>query len=245
MGRIAIIAGTGFRELNIPDAAQPIEAGTPFGQPSGPILRWMNLGHEILFLPRHGLDGSVPPHKVNYRANVWAIHQAQAEYVLAVNAVGGIASDAQPGMLVIPDQLVDYTWGRPQTFFDGDKDTLTHIEFTLPYCESFRRRLIELAGELKLQFLATGTHAVTQGPRLETAAEVNRLSRDGCDVVGMTGMPEAALARELELRYACCAVVVNRAAGTGDISVHAEIDRYLNQGMEQVSRLVGGFLEKF
>jgi 5'-methylthioinosine phosphorylase len=141
--------------------------------------------------------------------------------------------------------LVDYTWGRPQTFFDGDKDTLTHIEFTLPYCESFRRRLIELAGELKLQFLATGTHAVTQGPRLETAAEVNRLSRDGCDVVGMTGMPEAALARELELRYACCAVVVNRAAGIGDISVHAEIDRYLNQGMEQVSRLVGGFLEKF
>jgi 5'-methylthioinosine phosphorylase len=245
MGRIAIIAGTGFRELNIPDAAEAIEAGTPFGQPSGPILRWMNLGHEILFLPRHGLDGSVPPHKVNYRANVWAIHQAQAEYVLAVNTVGGIASDAQPGMLVIPDQLVDYTWGRPQTFFDGDKDTLTHIEFTLPYCESFRRRLIELAGELKLQFLATGTHAVTQGPRLETAAEVNRLSRDGCDVVGMTGMPEAALARELELRYACCAVVVNRAAGIGDISVHAEIDRYLNQGMEQVSRLVGGFLEKF
>jgi 5'-deoxy-5'-methylthioadenosine phosphorylase len=245
MGRIAIIAGTGFRELNIPDAAEAIEAGTPFGQPSGPILRWMNLGHEILFLPRHGLDGSVPPHKVNYRANVWAIHQAQAEYVLAVNTVGGIASDAQPGMLVIPDQLVDYTWGRPQTFFDGDKDTLTHIEFTLPYCESFRRRLIELAEELKLQFLATGTHAVTQGPRLETAAEVNRLSRDGCDVVGMTGMPEAALARELELRYACCAVVVNRAAGIGDISVHAEIDRYLNQGMEQVSRLVGGFLEKF
>ena len=245
MGRIAIIAGTGFRELNIPDAAQPIEAATPFGQPSGPILRWMNLGHEVLFLPRHGLDGSVPPHKVNYRANLWAIHQAQAEYVLAVNTVGGIASDAEPGMLVIPDQLVDYTWGRPQTFFDGDDDTLTHIEFTLPYCESFRRRLIKLAGELKLQFLATGTHAVTQGPRLETAAEINRLKRDGCDLVGMTGMPEAALARELELSYACCAVVVNRAAGTGDIGVYAEIDQYLNPGMEQVSRLVSGFLEEF
>ena len=245
MGRIAIIAGTGFRALNIPDAAQPIEASTPFGQPSGPILRWMNLGHEVLFLARHGLDGSVPPHKVNYRANLWAIHQAQAQYVLAVNTVGGIASDAEPGMLVIPDQLVDYTWGRPQTFFDGDKDTLTHIEFTLPYCESFRQQLIKLAGDLKLQFLATGTHAVTQGPRLETAAEINRLKRDGCDLVGMTGMPEAALARELELSYACCAVVVNRAAGTGDVGVHAEIDQYLDQGMDQVSRLVSGFLEAF
>ena len=245
MGRIAIIAGTGFRALNIPDAAQPIEASTPFGQPSGPILRWMSLGHEVLFLARHGLDGSVPPHKVNYRANLWAIHQAQAQYVLAVNTVGGIASDAEPGMLVIPDQLVDYTWGRPQTFFDGDKDTLRHIEFTLPYCESFRQRLIKLAGDLKLQFLATGTHAVTQGPRLETAAEINRLKRDGCDLVGMTGMPEAALARELELSYACCAVVVNRAAGTGDVGVYAEIDQYLDQGMDQVSRLVSGFLVAF
>ncbi len=245
MGRIAIIAGTGFRALNIPDAAQPIEASTPFCHPSGPILGWMNLGHEVLFLARHGLDGSVPPHKVNYRANLWAIHQAQAQYVLAVNTVGGIASDAEPGMLVIPDQLVDYTWGRPQTFFDGDKDTLTHIEFTLPYCESFRQRLIKLAGDLKLQFLATGTHAVTQGPRLETAAEINRLKRDGCDLVGMTGMPEAALARELELSYACCAVVVNRAAGTGDVGVYAEIDQYLDQGMDQVSRLVSGFLEAF
>ena len=245
MGRIAIIAGTGFRALNIPDAAQPIEASTPFGQPSGPILRWMNLGHEVLFLARHGLDGSVPPHKVNYRANLWAIHQAQAQYVLAVNTVGGVASDAEPGMLVIPDQLVDYTWGRPQTFFDGDKDTLTHIEFTLPYCESFRQQLIKLAGDLKLQFLATGTHAVTQGPRLETAAEINRLKRDGCDLVGMTGMPEAALARELELSYACCAVVVNRAAGTGDVGVYAEIDQCLDQGMDQVSRLVSGFLEAF
>jgi purine nucleoside phosphorylase len=205
----------------------------------------MNLGHEVLFLARHGLDGSVPPHKVNYRANLWAIHQAQAQYVLAVNTVGGIASDAEPGMLVIPDQLVDYTWGRPQTFFDGDKDTLTHIEFTLPYCESFRQQLIKLAGDLKLQFLATGTHAVTQGPRLETAAEINRLKRDGCDLVGMTGMPEAALARELELSYACCAVVVNRAAGTGDVGIYAEIDQYLDQGMDQVSRLVSGFLEAF
>jgi purine nucleoside phosphorylase len=182
---------------------------------------------------------------VNYRANLWAIHQAQAQYVLAVNTVGGIASDAEPGMLVIPDQLVDYTWGRPQTFFDGDKDTLTHIEFTLPYCESFRQQLIKLAGDLKLQFLATGTHAVTQGPRLETAAEINRLKRDGCDLVGMTGMPEAALARELELSYACCAVVVNRAAGTGDVGIYAEIDQYLDQGMDQVSRLVSGFLEAF
>ena len=245
MGRIAIIAGTGFRELNIPDAPEAIEAGTPFGQPSGPILRWTNLGHEVLFLARHGMDGSVPPHKVNYRANIWAIHQAQADYVLAVNSVGGIANDAKPGMLVIPDQLVDYTWGRQQTFFDGDKDTLTHIEFTLPYCESFRRRLIKLATDLKLQFLDTGTHAVTQGPRLETAAEINRLKQDGCDLVGMTGMPEAALARELDLRYACCAVVINRAAGTGDVGVFAEIDQYLDQGMEQVSQLVGGFLETF
>lgn len=243
MGRIAIIAGTGFRELNIPDSAEAVDVETPFGQPSGPILRWMDLGHEIFFLPRHGLDESHPPHKVNYRANLWAIHQAQVDYVLAVNAVGGIASDAEPGMLVFPDQLVDYTWGRRQTFFDGDEDKLSHIEFTLPYCELFRRRLIELAGDLKLRFLAAGTHAVTQGPRLETAAEVDRLQRDGCDLVGMTGMPEAGLAKELELSYACCAVVVNSAAGKGDAGIHAEIDMYLKQGMQQVTRLFVGFLE--
>ena len=243
MGRIAIIAGTGFRELDIPNSAEVVDVDTPFGQPSGPILRWKDLEHDIFFLPRHGLDGSKPPHEVNYRANLWAIHQAQVDYVLAVNAVGGIASDAKPGMLVIPDQLIDYTWGRRQTFFDGGKDKLLHIEFTMPYCELLRQRLIELAGDLKLRFLAAGTYAVTQGPRLETAAEVSRLQRDGCDLVGMTGMPEACLAKELELNYACCAVVVNSAAGKGDAGIHAEIDLHLKQGMQQVTRLFVSFLD--
>ena len=244
MGRVAIIAGTGFTELDISSEAETVAATTtPYGQPSGPMLRWTQQGHEILFVPRHGMDGNVPPHKVNYRANIWAIRQAQVDDVLAINAVGGISTDAEPGLLAIPDQLVDYTWGRPQTFFDGDEDPLTHIDFTRPYSEALRQRLIQFAADLKLRCLSSGTLAVTQGPRLETAAEINRLSRDGCDLVGMTGMPEAGLARELELSYACCAVVVNRAAGKGEMAVHAEIDRYLQQGMEQVSRLLDGFLK--
>jgi purine nucleoside phosphorylase len=177
---------------------------------------------------------------VNYRANIWALHEARPDHVVAINTVGGITPEARPGRLVFPDQLIDYTWGREHTYADGIERPLNHIDFTVPVSPQWRARLIDQARVLALDYAEASTYAVTQGPRLETAAEIDRLERDGCDIVGMTAMPEAALARELELDYSICAVVVNWAAGRtrGPGGVHDEMRRYLDQGMDQVKRLL-------
>jgi len=176
---------------------------------------------------------------VNYRANMWALREAGVRNVIAVAAVGGIHEDMQPGRLVIPDQIIDYTWSRRHTYFESELSEVTHIDFTEPYSDKIRNLLITSTRQLDLQAIEGAVYAATQGPRLETAAEIDRLERDGCSIVGMTGMPEAALARELCLDYAHCAVIANRAAGrgTGVISM-ADIEENLASGMEHVRRLL-------
>lgn len=257
--KLAIIGGTGLDGLGILQVDKREVISTPYGEPSGPITRGSLFGQEVLFLPRHGYNHNLPPHQVNYRANLWALREAGADTVLAVAAVGGIRADMAPGRLVIPDQLIDYTWGRPSTFFERGAESLlgnvpkndspggqekqpsqvTHIDFTEPYCDELRQLLVRVAFEAKIKLLDDGTYAATQGPRLETAAEIERLERDGCHMVGMTGMPEAALARELGLCYACCAVVANWAAGKAEgVITMEEIDENLKGGMRRLGELL-------
>jgi len=193
----------------------------------------------VIFLPRHGAGHTIPPHKINYRANIWAIKNTGVEKVVAIAAVGGIDKALSPASLVLPHQLIDYTWSRNNTFFEEDLPHVTHIDFTEPYSDSLRRLLLTAAKDAKLKIEQNGVYAAAQGPRLETAAEINRLERDGCTMVGMTGMPEAALARELELEYATCAVVANWGAGRGKGKITMDdIEKTLNQGMDKVRVLL-------
>jgi len=240
MKRIALIGGTGAAEIVPPDRTVVPAAATPYGEPSSPILEWQTGNARFSFISRHGLEGTIPPHRVNYKANLWAVRERQPDYVIGLNAVGGIVAKARPTHLVFPDQLIDYTWGREHTFADTTVEPVKHIDFTTPISCSLHQELVGLARELELDCLGEGTYGVTQGPRLETAAEIDRMERDGCHIVGMTAMPEAALARELGLDYVICAVVVNWAAGRGPVTtdIHAEIRQYLDRGMEQVSRLL-------
>lgn len=238
MTRIAIIGGTGLTSLAGLEITGTEEVQSKYGAPSGPLTRGSLSGREVVFLPRHGAAHTIPPHKVNYRANIAALKQAGVTDIIAVNAVGGITPEMQAGVIAIPDQLIDYTWAREHTFFDGSGEVV-HIDFTQPYCESLRSRLLEAGRQAGIDLLAYGTYAVTQGPRLETPAEINRLERDGCHLVGMTAMPEAALARELELCYAGVSVVANMAAGRGEGEITMEeIDHNLRGGMARVRQLL-------
>ncbi|MBB3101744.1 S-methyl-5'-thioinosine phosphorylase [Azomonas macrocytogenes] len=239
----AIIGGTGLTELNGLSLRDAFFQETPYGPPSANILRGEYAGHEVLFLARHGHPHRIPPHQVNYRANLWALKQAGAQAVLAVNAVGGIHAAMGAGHFCVPHQLIDYTYGREHTFFAGDLEHVTHIDFSYPYDEALRKYLIAALAAEGYDFSGHGVYGCTQGPRLETAAEVVRLERDGCDIVGMTGMPEAALARELELPYACLALVVNPAAGkaTGVITM-AEIEAALAEGIGKARKVLARVL---
>ena len=214
---------------------------TPYGEPSGPLVHGTLAGKQVVFLPRHGTGHTIPPHEVNYRANLWALEHIGVEKVIAIAAVGGITAKMKPGALVIPDQIIDYTWSRQHTFFQGDLTQVTHVDFTHPYCEELRSRLLQAGKAVGNLLIDHGTYGATQGPRLETAAEINRMERDGCDIVGMTGMPEAVLARELGLCYATCALCVNWAAGRGEgegeISMD-DIERNLKAGMDTVRALL-------
>jgi len=239
MSDIAVIGGTGLTSIKSLEITRREMVRTPYGEPSGPLTHGVLCGQSIVFLARHGQGHTIPPHDVNYRANIWALKSIGVKHVLAVAAVGGIREDLAPGKLVVPDQIIDYTWSRGNTFFDRGESRVKHIDFTWPYCESMRQIIIEAARAADIAVSDNGTYAVTQGPRLETAAEINRLENDGADIVGMTGMPEAALARELELCYACCAVVANHAAGRsdGEITIE-EIENNLEIGMQQVEQLL-------
>jgi 5'-deoxy-5'-methylthioadenosine phosphorylase len=239
MAKIAIIGGTGLAMLKDLQIKRREVMRTPYGQPSGPLLHGELCNTEVVFLPRHGRGHTIPPHMVNYRANIWALREAGARKVIAVAAVGGIRRDVEPGCLAFPDQIIDYTWSRMHTYFEQDLSQVTHVDFTEPYSPGLRAVLVEAARSLNLAAVENGTYGATQGPRLETAGEIDRMERDGCDLVGMTGMPEAALARELDLAYACCAVIVNWAAGRGAGPISMEdIEASLTVGMEKVRRLL-------
>ena len=212
---LAIIGGSGLTQLSCLEISNRQIIRTPYGEPSGPLTFGKLKNEDIVFLARHGHGHTIPPHAVNYRANLWALHTLKPSHVIAVASVGGIRPDLIPGRLVIPHQIIDYTHGRKFTYFDTTDQRVTHIDFTIPYCQQTRALLLQAANQANEEIIDGGVYAATQGPRLETAAEINRFERDGADMVGMTGMPETALARELGLNYATLAVVANYAAGRG------------------------------
>ena len=239
MNDLAVIGGTGLTVLDGLEIVRRESIDTPWGKPSAPLGHGRLAGVEVVFLARHGAPHVIPPHRVNYRANIWALHQAGVRRVIAVAAAGGIRSDLDSGAIVIPDQIVDYTWGRGHTFFEDDLAHVVHVDFSSPYCERLRTGLLDAARRAGVDVIDGGTYATTQGPRLESAAEIDRLERDGCDVVGMTGMPEAALACELGMRYAHCAVVSNRAAGRSPEPLTMEVIRAnLESGIARVRSLL-------
>jgi 5'-methylthioinosine phosphorylase len=241
---LAIIGGTGLSRLANLELPRRQLVRTPYGEPSGPLTFGTIGGAPVVFLARHGYGHTLPPHQVNYRANLWALRDQGADAVVSIASVGGIRAGMEPGKLVVPDQVIDYTWGRRNTYFE-DGAPVTHIDFTEPYTPALRRRVIEAAAAIGEAAIDGAVYAATQGPRLETAAEVDRLDRDGAHIVGMTGMPEAALARELDLAYAALAVVVNHAAGRGE-SAHGirlkSIEDVLEDAMRRVQRVIGALV---
>jgi 5'-methylthioinosine phosphorylase len=212
---LAVIGGTGvyaLGELTDVETHQPV---TPYGALSGPVRVGMYAGKRVAFLARHGEGHSLPPHKINYRANLAALKALGATRVLALNTVGGITERFGPRVLACPDQLIDYTWGRISTLCEEPGSEVLHVDFGEPYTPALRRDVLAAAARAAVALVDGGCYGATQGPRLETKAEIARMRRDGCDLVGMTGMPEAGLARELGLDYACLGIVANWAAGAG------------------------------
>ena len=243
----AIIGGTGLSEFH---HGEPIgDIATPFGDASAvPLVLKKGFSAQsngVIFLPRHGHPHAVAPHLVNYRANLWLLKQLGVKRIVAVNAVGGIRKDLVAGTMVVPDQIIDYTYGREHTFLGGDGLSqqqgmaLGHIDFTFPFTEDLRQKIIQGAKQAELTVSTHAVYGVTQGPRLETVAEINKLEADGCDIVGMTAMPEAALAREIGIDYASVCLVVNPAAGRSEGIVSLEeIHAIIASGMIEVKELL-------
>jgi purine nucleoside phosphorylase len=240
---LALIGGTGLTELG--ELLGTIEANTPYGRPSAPLRLIRDDEVRILFLPRHGSPHRIPPHGVNYRANTWALKEAGADHVLAISAVGGVADHCSPGSLHALDQVVDYTWGRDHTFHDSEETELRHVDFSYPYEGPLRNLLLAVARDSDITLGDGGCVGVFQGPRLESAAEIERARRDGCTLAGMTSMPEASLARECELDYAGIGVVSNWGAGVvgGTIS-EDDIAETLKDPMSRVRKLIKGVAER-
>lgn len=237
---LAVIGGSGLYQFPGLENTTRRALDTPYGAASGEVVLGDFAGMRVAFLARHGESHSLPPHRVNYRANVWALHQLGARRVVGVNAVGGIRGDMGPRAIVVPDQLIDYTHGRYTSYCDVEGAEVKHIDFSEPYTESLRQQLLAAARAAGVSIIDGGCYGATQGPRLETRAEIARMKRDGCDLVGMTGMPEAVLARELGLEYACLALVANFAAGCGDedeISIE-EIFAHLAAATAEVPRIL-------
>lgn len=236
---LAIIGGTGLTQIEDLTITGQQSVKTPFGSPSADYVFGELNGKKLIFLARHGNPHRIPPHKINYRANIWGLKELGVTEIIAVAAVGGIGSAMAPGHIAIPDQIIDYSYGREHTFFADDLEHVTHIDFTEPYSPSLRKRIMHAASLSGIEITSTGTYGCTQGPRLETVAEIKRMAQDGCDLVGMTGMPEAALARELNLAYANVSVVANWAAGIveGEITME-EIEKNLEVGMSKAIALL-------
>lgn len=238
---LAIIGGTGLTQLDNLNITKRLIVRTPYGEPSQPLIFGEIAGREVIFLARHGNGHTIPPHAVNYRANISALHLQGVTAIAAVATVGGIHADLAPGVIAIPHQIIDFTSGRKSSFYDGVDLPVKHIDFTEPYCPNMRAKWEQAAISIGEPLINHGIYAATQGPRLETAAEINRLERDGATMVGMTGMPEAALARELGISYAAICPVANHAAGRGD-SLHGiqyeEVIANLNQTMSRVRNII-------
>jgi 5'-deoxy-5'-methylthioadenosine phosphorylase len=237
MSILGVIGGSGLDQFEGMEITHREVMATPYGDPSGPLLMGEFKGQEMVFLPRHGPGHAIPPHLINYRANLWALRESGVTHVIGIAAVGGITERMGPGVVAVPDQVIDYTWGREHTIYE--RDQVEHVDFTEPYCSGLRTALLDAAAGAEIDAVDGGTYAATQGPRLESSAEVARLERDGCDLVGMTGMPEAGLARELGLCYASCSMVVNWAAGKeeGPITME-EISKNLRQTIRDVKKLL-------
>ncbi|WP_374259656.1 S-methyl-5'-thioinosine phosphorylase [Zoogloea sp.] len=243
---LAIIGGSGLTQLANLSVIRREVVRTPYGEPSGALTFGQLCAQPVVFLARHGYGHTIPPHRVNYQANLWALREAGVDAIISVASVGGIRADLCPGSLVLPDQIIDYTWGRKSTFHESSDEPVVHIDFTQPYDETVRARILAAAQRAGQPIVDGGVYAATQGPRLETAAEINRLERDGADVVGMTGMPEAALARELGIPYAAINVVANFAAGRGDSTAQIcfdTIDTVLREAMGRVRNVLDHLCE--
>ncbi|MEO8506406.1 MAG: S-methyl-5'-thioinosine phosphorylase [Betaproteobacteria bacterium] len=237
---LAIIGGSGLTRLSTLAVAHREVVRTPYGDPSSTLLFGQIGGRDAVFLARHGHGHTIPPHRVNYRANLWALREKGARSVVAVASVGGIR-DCAAGDLVLPHQLIDYTSGREVTFFDGGEGNVVHVDFTQPYTAALRERCLNAARIAGIPLRDGGVYGAVNGPRLETAAEIDRLERDGATMVGMTGMPEASLAREAGLDYAVICVVVNHAAGRGDSAQEVSmegISQVLETAMDKVRLLL-------
>lgn len=234
---LALVGGTGLNEHG--ESVELLVVDTPYGPPSAPLSVVESDLLRVIFLPRHGSPHCFPPHRVNYRANMWALREAGANHVLAVSAVGGITPAYSPGTLAAPSQLIDYSWGREHTYSDSENVPLVHVDFTNPYDGPLRRVLLQCASNSSLDIVDGGCIGVFQGPRLESAAEVEKARRDGCDMAGMTSLPEAGLARELGLDYAGIAVVSNWGAGvSGELISEDDIAETLEEPMSRVRTLV-------
>lgn len=243
---LGIIGGTGLTQLSNMEVTRREVVRTPYGEPSGALTFGRIGAAEVVFLARHGYGHTLPPHLVNYRANLWALHAQGLRDVVSVASVGGIRADLGPGVLALPHQIIDYTHGRHATYHEGMDGNVVHVDFTHPYDEDLRARLRAAAALAGERLLDGGVYACMQGPRLETAAEINRLERDGADMVGMTGMPEAVLARELGLRYAAVAVVANHAAGRADSAAGIRMDDInatLRESLARVRRILERLVE--
>jgi 5'-methylthioadenosine phosphorylase/5'-methylthioinosine phosphorylase len=240
---LAVIGGSGLTQLPGLEIIGTQAVRTPYGNPSADYVFGKLHGKKVIFLARHGNPHRIAPHKINYRANIWGLKELGVTRIIAVAAVGGITGQMEPAHLAIPDQIIDYSYGREHSFFSDDDEPVKHIDFTYPYSQPLRAGLINTAAAAGIAVSPIATYGCTQGPRLETAAEIQRMERDGCDLVGMTGMPEAVLARELNLSYATIAVVANWAAGKaeGEITM-TEIEQHLAKGMENAMVLLSVFV---
>ena len=240
---LAVIGGTGMNQWPGLDITERLVIATPYGPTSAPLLRGRVYGVEAIFLARHGEGHKIPPHAINYRANAWALREAGVRSVIAIAAVGAIAPWFEPGTLAVPNDVIDYSWGRAHSFSDGSAGSeLKHVEFNEPYSAGLRAKLLVAARAAGVALHDGGVMGVTQGPRLESPAEIRRMKQDGCDMVGMTGMPEAALAAEIGIEYASLAVSVNWGAGIGSGDIHGEIHRFIETGMSGVRAVLGGAL---
>lgn len=237
--KFAVIAGSGFQSLGKDGTAH--RPTTVYGDPSSPVRELTFRDRSVLLLARHGDGHVLPPHRINYRANAAALKSLGVECIVALNTVGVIAAGQHPGEVAVPDQIIDYTFGRDHSIYDGESDSLDHIEFTEPFSQGLRQELLSAAASAGVAVHEGGVYAVMQGPRLETIAEVNRLERDGADYIGMTAMPEASLARELEMEYVCLSLIVNYAAGRGEKAIHADIEESTATAREKAMTILKTF----